>query len=81
MLVLLRRFWLWALVGGLWIGLVLGAWSYAGIGAFLSSSYPFPIVLPFLMIGCVAAIVVGLFHLRFRRPAPSQPAAALRDQA
>lgn len=67
MLLLLRRFWLWGLVGGFWIGLALGFWSYGGIVGFLSDSSTFPAFLPLLMIGCPAAIVVGLLHLRFRR--------------
>jgi hypothetical protein len=70
MLLLLRRFWLWALVGGLWSGLVLGVWSYGGIVGFLSDSSGFPAFLPLPMVGCVADTVVGLLHLRFRRPAP-----------
>jgi hypothetical protein len=37
LLVLLRRPWAWGLVGGLWSGLLLGAWSGIGVYSYLTT--------------------------------------------
>jgi hypothetical protein len=69
LLLILQRFWLWAVVGGLWSGLVLGVWSYGGIVAYTSASAAlFPTLLLIQIVGAVMALVVGLLHLRLRRP-------------
>jgi hypothetical protein len=68
LLIILRRFWLWAVVGGLWSGLLLGIWSYGGIVAYTSASAVlFPTLLVIQTVGAVMALVVGLLHLRFRQ--------------
>ncbi len=70
LLLVIRRFWLWALIGGLWSGILLGIWSYGGVVSYLSAAAPqFPIFLLFQVTGSVAAIIVGLLHLRLRNPA------------
>ncbi len=67
LLIVLRRVWLWALVGGIWSGLILGFWCYGGIVSYVSASAPqFPALLFVQAIGCVSAIVIGLAYLRFR---------------
>jgi hypothetical protein len=67
LLLILRRFWLWAMLGGLWSGLLLGVWSYGGIVAYTSASAAlFPTLLLIQIVGAVMALVVGLLHLRFR---------------
>lgn len=69
LLLVLRRFWLWAVVGGVWSGLLLGIWSFGGIVAYTSASAAlFPTLLVVQIIGMVLALVVGLLHLRLRRP-------------
>ena len=71
LLLIFRRFWLWALIGGLWSGILLGIWSYGGVVSYMSAASPqFPILLPLQIVGSAAAIVVGLLHLRFRRSPP-----------
>ena len=69
LLLILRRFWLWAVVGGLWSGLLLGIWSYGGIVAYTTASAAlFPTLLLIQIVGAFMALVVGLLHLRLRGP-------------
>lgn len=71
MLLLLRRPWLWGVVGGLWSGLLLGAWSSLTLYSYFTT--PTRLFSKFLLIqfiGSVLAIVVALMNLRLRtRPA------------
>ena len=71
MLLLLRRPWLWGVVGGLWSGLLLGAWSSLALYSYFTT--PTRLFSKFLLIqflGSVLAIVVALMNLRLRtRPA------------
>jgi hypothetical protein len=71
MLLLLRQPWLWGVVGGLWSGLLLGAWSSLALYAYFTT--PTRIFSKFLMIqflASVLAIVAALMNLRLRaRPA------------
>jgi hypothetical protein len=71
MLLLLRRPWLWGVVGGLWSGLLLGAWSSLALYSYFTT--PTRLFSKFLLIqflGSVFAIVVALMNLRLRtRPA------------
>jgi hypothetical protein len=67
LLLILRRFWLWAVVGGLCSGLLLGLWSFGGIVAYKSASAAlFPTLLLIQVTGALMALVIGLMHLRFR---------------
>ena len=71
-LLILRRFWLWAVVGGLWSALLLGIWSVGGIMAYASASAALlPTLCVIQTVGAVMALVVGLLHLRLRRPLPA----------
>ena len=72
LLLVLRRFWLWAVVGGLWSGLLLSIWAFGGVVAYTSASAPlFPTLLVIQIVGAVMALGVGLLHLRLRgRPQP-----------
>jgi hypothetical protein len=68
LLLILRRFWLWAIVGGLLSALLLGIWSISGIVAYTSaSSAQFPTLLAIQIVGAVVALVVGLLHFRLQR--------------
>lgn len=71
MLLLLRRPWLWGVVGGLWSGVLLGAWSSLALYSYFTT--PTRLFSKFLLIqflGSVLAIVVALMNLRLRtRPA------------
>ena len=71
MLLLLRRPWLWGVVGGLWSGLLLGAWSSLALYSYFTT--PTRLFSKFLLIqfvGSILAIVVALMNLRLRaRPA------------
>jgi hypothetical protein len=71
MLLLLRQPWLWGVVGGLWSGLLLGAWSSLALYAYFTT--PTRIFSKFLLIqflASVLAIVAALMNLRLRaRPA------------
>src|ERR1700685_3491073 len=70
LLLILRRFWLWEVVGGLWSAVLLGIWSTAGIVAYASARAPlFPNLLVIQIVGAVMALVVGLLHVRLRRRA------------
>jgi hypothetical protein len=81
LLLILRRFWLWAVVGSLWSALLLGIWSIGGIVAYVSASAPlFPTLLVIQIVGAVTALAVGLLHVRIRMRAaqsstPSEGAA------
>jgi hypothetical protein len=67
LLLFLQRFWIWALVGGIWSGLLLGFWSYGGILSYTSASAPkFPMLLPIQIVGCLLAFIVGGLYLRLR---------------
>jgi hypothetical protein len=69
LLLVLRRFWLWAVIGGLWSGLLLGIWSIGGIMAYTSASAAlFPTLLLIQIVGAVTVLAAGLLHLRFRKP-------------
>lgn len=69
LLFVLRYFWLWAVVGGVWSGLLLGIWSFGGIVAYTSASAAlFPTLLIIQIFGAIMALLVGLLHLRFRKP-------------
>jgi hypothetical protein len=68
LLLILRRFWLWAVVGGLWSAVLLGIWSIAGIVGYVSaSSAQFPALLAIQIVGAIVSLVVGLLHLRLQR--------------
>jgi hypothetical protein len=67
LLLILQRFWVWALVGGIWSGLLLGFWSYGGIVSYMSASAPqFPMLLPVQIIGCLLTLLVAGLYLRVR---------------
>lgn len=67
MLLLLRKPWLWGVVGGLWSGLLLGGWSSLALYAYFTT--PTRIFSKFLLIqflASVLAIVAALMNLRLR---------------
>jgi hypothetical protein len=67
LLLLLRRPWAWGLVGGLWSGLLLGAWSGFGVYSYLTTpTRVFSKFLPFQVLVSVLAIVAALMSLRLR---------------
>lgn len=67
LLLILQRFWIWALVGGIWSGLLLGFWSYGGILSYTSASASeFPMLLPIQIVGCLLAFITGGLYLHLR---------------
>ena len=67
MLLLLRRPWLWGLVGGLWSGVFLGAWSALAVYSyFMTPTRLFSKFLLIQFLGSVLAIVAALMNLRQR---------------
>lgn len=73
LLLILRRFWIWAVVGGIWNSLLLGTFSYFEILSYLSTpTQQFSYLLPVHLFGCVFAALVGFLNLRFRRYATNQ---------
>jgi hypothetical protein len=67
LLLLLRRPWLWGVVGGLWSGVLLGAWSSLALYSYFTT--PARLFSKFLLIqflASVLAIVVALMNLRLR---------------
>jgi hypothetical protein len=67
MLLLLRGPAAWGIVGGLWSGLLLGAWSGIGLyGYFTIPTRLFSKVLPFQLAASILAVVVAVMHLRLR---------------
>jgi hypothetical protein len=67
MLLLFRGPSAWGIVGGLWSGLLLGAWSSVLLyGYFTTPTRLFSKVLPFQLAASVLAVVVALMHLRLR---------------
>ncbi len=67
LLLILQRFWIWALVGGIWSSLLLGFWAYGGILSYTSASTPeFPILLCIQIVGCPLAFIIGGLYLRLR---------------
>jgi hypothetical protein len=67
LLLILQQLWLWGAVGGIVSGLLLGVLSWGGLVGYLSaSSALFPSLLPIQISGAVAALVVGLLHIRHR---------------
>lgn len=67
-LLLLRRSWIWGLVGGLWSGLLLGGWSAVGVYSYVTTpTRVFSRLLPVQLLGCFLAIVVAVWHFRIRR--------------
>jgi hypothetical protein len=67
LLLLLRHPSAWGIVGGLWSGLLLGAWSGIGIYSYLTTpTRIFSKLLPFQILASVLAIAVAVIHLRLR---------------
>lgn len=67
-LLILRRTWLWGLIGALWSSVLLGIYSYGGIVASLSkAATQFTVLLPVCIVGSVLSLVTGLLHLRLRQ--------------
>lgn len=71
LLLVLKRPWVWGLVGGIWGGLLLGAWSGIGVYSYLTTpTRVFSKLLPFQVLASILAIVVALMHLRLRYKQP-----------
>jgi hypothetical protein len=65
LLLLLRRVWLWAIVGGLWSTLLLGTYAVGGIVAYVSAgASSFPTLLVIQLIAAITSLVAGVLHLR-----------------
>jgi len=67
LLLLMRRFWLWAVVGAFWSGLLLSVWVFVGVVTYTSANATlFPTLLVIQIVGAVVALGGGLLHLRHR---------------
>lgn len=67
LLIILRRPWLWAVVGGLWSSVLLSIWTVGGFMAYTSANTVlFPTLLMIQTVGALMALAVGLLHLRLR---------------
>ena len=67
MLLVLRRPWVWGLVGGLWGGLLLEAWSCVGVYSYVTTpTRIFSKLLPVQLAAGLLAIIVALMHLHLR---------------
>jgi hypothetical protein len=70
-LLLLRGPSAWGIVGGLWSGLLLGAWSGIGLYSYLSTpTRIFSKSLLLQLAASILAVVVALMHLRLRYKQP-----------
>jgi hypothetical protein len=64
MLFMLRRSWIWVIVGALWSALLLGLWSVGGVLSYFAAAAPqFPFFLPLQVLACVMTLAVFFAYL------------------